>query len=98
VLWDSHLDAPTFGRRLLENDRCPPLASDACAGAFESGGVSLAAAQAHAERQKQKGNDNFYRAQAREQRKSELLELQKRYGDAKKHLRSMREARHFKHA
>jgi Ribosomal RNA-processing protein 7 (RRP7) C-terminal domain len=61
----------------------------------ESGGVSQAAAQAHADRKKHKANDGFYQAQARDKRKSELLELQKNFAEAKKHLRTMREARKF---
>jgi Ribosomal RNA-processing protein 7 (RRP7) C-terminal domain len=64
-----------------------------CAGQTVSGGVSLAAAQEHAAKKKPKQATDFYRFQAREQKRNELLELRKEFADAKKQLQVIRATR-----
>lgn len=61
---------------------------------MESGGLAQAAAQEHAQRKKQKAQPMLHRT-GREQRKSELVELQQLFAEAKQNLRAMREARKF---
>jgi hypothetical protein len=55
--------------------------------------LSLAAAQARAENKKTKVNERFYRFQAREKKKNELVDLQLKFQDAQKRLQSMRATR-----
>jgi ribosomal RNA-processing protein 7 len=58
-----------------------------------SGGLSLAAAQTRAEKKKPRINNDFYRFQAKEKKKNELVDLQQKFQDAQKRLQSMRAAR-----
>lgn len=70
-------------------------ALSARAGNTISGGLSQAAAQARADRKKPKLNEDFYRFQAREKKRTELVDLRKQFADAQKQLQSMRESRKF---
>lgn len=60
-----------------------------------SGGISLAAAQAHADRKKPKLAADFYKHQAREKKKNELVDLRRQFADAQKQVAEMKRARNF---
>jgi ribosomal RNA-processing protein 7 len=66
------------------------------AGNTVSGGVSQAAAEAYAAKKKPKEVSDFYRFQAREKKKTEMVDLRRKFADAQKHLQDMRTTRKFK--
>eukprot|EP00892_Ulva_mutabilis_P010579 jgi/Ulvmu1/7894/UM004_0126.1 len=64
-------------------------------GASVSGGISLAAAEEQASKKKSKLVSDFYRFQAREQKRNELVELQTQFAAAKKQVHALRASRKF---
>lgn len=65
------------------------------AGNSVSGGVSLAAAAAYAANKKSKVASDFYRFQAREKKRNDLVELQNQFAAAKKQVHALRQNRKF---
>ena len=95
------VDGPVDGPPVVWHHHHAPLS--ACvtsvsmyAGNTVSGGISQAAAQAQAARKKPKEVDDFYRFQARDKKKNELVELRTKFAAAQQHLQNMRSARSFK--
>ena len=76
----------------------PRPACALCAGNTVSGGVSQAAAQEQAARKKPREIHDFYRFQARERKKGEMVALRSKFAEAQQRLKDVRASRKFQPA